>query len=64
MSPGFPGAIYKGFKTLDEAQEYLDGQESKKSKCYQDEEELIAHLTPEDDDIEKCKELGKKLAES
>lgn len=30
----------------------------------QDEEELIVHLTPEDDDIEKCKELGKKLAES
>lgn len=29
----------------------------------QDEQELIAHLTPEDDDINNCKELGKKLAE-
>ena len=33
------------------------------AKMLQDEEELIVHLTPEDEDIEKCKELGKKLAE-
>ena len=29
----------------------------------QDQDELMVHLTPEDDDIEKCKALGKKLAE-
>ena len=29
----------------------------------QDEDELIVNLTPEDDDLEKCKALGKKLAE-
>lgn len=41
---GFPGAMYKGFKTLDEAQEYLEGQETKDSKCYQSEEELMADI--------------------
>lgn len=29
----------------------------------QDQDELIVHLTPEDDDLEKCKALGRKLAE-
>lgn len=29
----------------------------------QDEEELMVNLTPDDEDIEKCKNLGKKLAE-
>lgn len=33
------------------------------AKMIQDQDELIAHLTPEDEDIKKCKELGKKLAE-
>ena len=35
---GFPGAIYKGFPTLAEAEKYFNGQESKESKYYETEE--------------------------
>lgn len=42
--------------------EWHDRMEGYGAKMIQDQDELIAHLTPEDEDIEKCKELGKKLA--
>lgn len=29
----------------------------------QDENELIVHLKPDDEDIDKCSELGRKLGE-
>ena len=44
--------------------EWHDRMEGYGAKMIQDQEELIAHLDPEDEDIEKCKELGKKLTES
>lgn len=43
--------------------EWHDRMEGYGASMIQDQDELIAHLTPEDEDIEKCKELGKKLAE-
>ena len=43
--------------------EWHDRMEGYGAKMIQDQDELIAHLTPEDEDIEKCKELGKKLAQ-
>lgn len=41
---GFKGAIYKGFLSLPEAQAYLEGQESKESKGYKSEEEIMANI--------------------
>lgn len=41
---GFPGAIYKGFPTLAEANKYFNGQESKESEGYESEEEIMANI--------------------
>ena len=41
---GFPGAIYKGFPNLPEAQAYLEGQESKGSEGYESEEEIMTNI--------------------
>jgi len=41
---GFPGAIYKGFPTLAEAEKYFNGQESKESKYYETEDELMKDI--------------------
>ena len=43
--------------------EWHDRMQGYGATMIQDQDELIAHLTPEDEDIEKCKALGKKLAE-
>lgn len=41
---GFSGAIYKGFTTLDEAETYFNGQESKESKYYETEYEIYNNI--------------------
>lgn len=41
---GFSGAIYKGFPKLEEAEKYLNGQESKESVRHECEDELIKSL--------------------
>ena len=41
---GFSGAIYKGFKTLEEAEAYLEGQESIVSSRYNSEKEVMENI--------------------
>lgn len=41
---GFSGAMYKGFKTLEDAEEYLAGQEAKASKKHDCKDEIIDSL--------------------
>ena len=41
---GFSGAVYKGFSTREEAQEYMDGEEKKNVRQYPEEGELYAYV--------------------
>lgn len=41
---GFKGAIYKGFELLKDAEEYYNGQESKVSKRFETEAEIMKYL--------------------